>query len=124
MNTDHLSHVDDPWTSNHAAVNLDPNATVGIMHAIITMLAEKPMTDDELKHAYQARAEREGWPLTLDLHNIARRRSTLHRKHKVVEASGEHRPSDHNRPAIVWRLTHAADTCRIIIGLPSKVEAA
>ena len=31
-------------------------------------VVEKPMTDDELKHAYRARAEREGWPLATDIH--------------------------------------------------------
>lgn len=120
METDHLSHIDDPWTSNHAAVTLNPSAQVAIRHAVVKMLGEKPMTDDELKHAYRARAEREGWPLTTDMHNIARRRSELTHKFNVIEPSGEHGVSDRGKTATKWRLKFEPDTCHIIAGLPPE----
>lgn len=120
MSTDHLSHVDDPSTSNHAAVTLNPNTSDAIKHAIVSMLAVQPMTGDELITAYQVKAERNGWPLILDLHNVKRRLSELHTKHDLIEPTGERRDSAMGKPSSVWRLNKPEQVCHIIIGTTQR----
>ncbi len=117
MTLNELSHVDDPTTSSIAAVKLNPNDTLRIKFAIVALLAEKPRTADELIQQYRARAERERWPLISDLHNVKRRLSTMHTKHRVIAPTGEHRTGDYGRPVTVWELTMVPDAARVAIAM-------
>jgi hypothetical protein len=111
----HLSHRTDPETSSTAALQLDAQGRASLKEALIDLLAEKPRTDDELAAVYRHRAEVNGWPLILDLHSVARRRSELVHKHDVVRDSGDRRLSNMGRKAVVWELTETPDDAKAII---------
>lgn len=107
-----LSHTGDPDTSHMAALQLDAQGRQSLKEAIITLLDEKPRTDDELASAYRTRAEVNQWPLIRDLHSIARRRSELVHTHGVVIDSEKRRPSNMGRSAVVWQLSVPAEEAK------------
>ena len=110
-----LSHTGDPETSNTAALKLDAEGRQSLKQAIITLLDEKPRTDDELVAAYRGRAEKSRWPLIQDMHSIARRRSELVHTHHVVVDTGERRMSNMKRPAVVWGLAVSAEFASMVV---------
>lgn len=119
--TKRLSHAGDPWTSADAAIQLGPEARATLKDALITLLAEKPRTDDELVAAYTSHAETNRWPLLADLHSVKRRRSELHTIHHVVQPTGETRPSRMGRKSVVWELAVPEEHARIIVAMRGAV---
>ncbi|MGF3056191.1 hypothetical protein [Microbacterium sp. YY-01] len=118
----HLAHATDPATSHDAVVALNQDNSAALKDALLHLLAEKPMTADELTTAYTNRAEFKRWPIFTDWHNIKRRLSELHTHHKVIRPSGHTRPSRMGRKSIVWELSLALDEARIIVGSGKTVE--
>lgn len=112
-----LTHQNDPDTSTTAVIRLDAEGRRSLKQAIITLLDERERTDDELAAAYRARAESERWPLVMDLHSIARRRSELVHIHGIARDSGARRLSNMGRKAAVWTLSVPVDEARAIVAM-------
>lgn len=123
MSIKRLSHLIDPATSTEAARSLDPARIAPLKRLIVTLLAEKPRTCDEMYSQYMARAEREQWPLTFELDDIRKRTSDLRLTHRVVAPTLDTRPSRKGRPATVWALTVPPDDALKIIGMSKVVPA-
>lgn len=103
MNVRAMSHRGDPATSNEAATRL--HDTSRLKGALVELLADAPLTADEITTVYFQVAEFRRWPTYADQHNIKRRLSELHRRHHVIRETGERRPSRLGRAATVWGLS-------------------
>lgn len=117
MNTRMMSHTHDPETSHLAAVQLDKHASARLKDALLILLDEKPRTADELTAVYMNQAEFHRWPIFLDSHNVKRRLSELHAKHRVIRETGHTRPSRMGRASTVWELALPVEEARTIVGM-------
>lgn len=93
-----LAHRGDPETSHDAARSLTGKEEV--FAAILLILAEEPLTAEELEFEYNTHREAEGWP-QVAYRSVAKRLSELHRMHKVVR-TGERRGTVAGATASVW----------------------
>ena len=86
---DTLFHLDDPETSQLAAISLDGNATEQVCHAILTLIDERgSLAPFELERAYFDARGRRGWPVVA-FYSIHRRASQMKKQIGVLRGTGE-----------------------------------
>lgn len=110
-NPDEKKSVDTSQNYHDGQFTEQLGAQAGAIHAgtirfnLLRLLAVKPMTDDELIHAYE---EIHGKQRRF-FGNTSRRRRLELVKLGLVKDSGKLRPSDQGHQTIVWELTKGKD---------------
>lgn len=113
---DTLFHLDDPETSQAAAINLDGTATETVMHAIVTLLEERgSLAPWEMERIYFDQRGRRGWPIR-HFYDLHKRASQLKRQVGVLRGTGEKvAPPTGGRSAERLGLAFDATHCHALI---------
>lgn len=113
---DTLFHLEDPSTSQTAAINLDGTATEAVMHAIVTLIDERgSLAPWELERIYHDQRGRRGWPIVA-FYSVHRRASQLKKQVMVLRGTGEKVAAPpKGKPAERLGLAFDATQCHAVI---------
>lgn len=112
---DTLFHLDDPSTSQTAAINLDGTATETVCHAIVTLIDERgSLAPFELERIYHDVRGRRGWPIVA-FYSVHKRASQLKRQIAVLRGTGEKVSPPNGKPAERLGLAFDATHCHAVI---------
>lgn len=108
---DTLFHLDDPATSEIAAVNLDGSATEQVMHAIVDLIHERgSLAPWELERIYHDQRGRRGWPIVA-FYSVHKRASQLKKQVGVLRGTDERVAPPNGKAAerlgLACEVTHA-----------------